>query len=169
MQQEDLSVLEQVRAAFPSTAIHAHDAFQSWGQTYLDGKEYRTALEGKSWEQLDGTYIALRSDALGFLGTRALVAVLPAYLTALIEHGTATDVPGMLTLVLAPPDPEKNDGIGVERFGELVETMTMPQRAVVAAVLLRFSQRYPETFVGDAARAAFDLHWKAYLPRGSAA
>jgi hypothetical protein len=163
MQPEDEAVLDQVRAAFPTTEIPADDAFASWGRTYLDGEEYRAALKGKRWDQLDPAYIALRSDALGFLGTRALVAVLPAYLTALIEQGTASPVPGMLTLVLAPPDRETNNGLGKKRFGEFIEAMTGPQRAAAAAALLRFGERYPETLVGDAARAAFDGHWKAYL------
>lgn len=168
VQPKDTLVLAQIQAAFPTTEILADDAFQSWGQTYLDGKEYRTALKGKSWDQLDQAYIALRADALGFLSTRALVDVMPAYLTALIELGTISDVPGMLTLILAPPDPETNNGLGKERFGELAEAMTGPQRAAVAVALLRFSERYPETLVGDAARAAFDRHWKAYLPGGGA-
>jgi len=163
MQPEDETVLEQIRAAFPSFEISSDDAFTSWGRTYLDGDEYRAALKGKHWDQLDTTYIALRSDALGFLSTRTLVAVLPAYLIALIEHGTASQVPGMLTLVLAPPNRETDDGLGKKRFGEFIEAMTGPQRAAVAAALLRFGERYPGTLVGDAARAAFDGHWKAYM------
>lgn len=163
MDAADGAVLNQVRAAFPATEIPADDAFASWGRTYLDGEAYRAALTGTTWDQLDPAYLALRSDALGFLGTHALVAVLPTYLTALIEHGTTSEVPGMLTLVLAPPALKLDGGLGKKRFGELVEALTGPQRAAVAAALLRFGERYPETIVGDAARAAFDGHWKAYL------
>ncbi len=168
VQSEDAAVLDQVRAAFPTTEIPARDAFASWGRTYLDGEAYRAALEGKSWDQLDPEYLALRADALGFLGTRALVAVLPMYLTALIEQGTASPVPGMLTLVLAPPGSKTDNGLGKKRFGELVEALTGQQRAAVAAALLRFGERYPETLVGNAARAAFDDYWKTYQPRAGA-
>jgi hypothetical protein len=164
MQPEDDAVLEQIRRAFPSVEIQADNAFAQWGRTYLDVEPYQRELKGKSWDQLDRSYIVRRTDALGFLGTHHLVAVLPVYLQALIELDLESPVPGTLTLILAPPGPGKDSGLGVKRFGALVEALTGPQRAAVAAVLRRFGEKYPESSLAQAARDALDAHWDAYLP-----
>jgi hypothetical protein len=165
VQPEDDAILEQIRKAFPSLDIQAENAFAQWGRTYLDGEPYQHALQGKSWDQLDRRYIVRRTDALGFLGTHHLVAVLPVYLQALIELGLESPVPGTLTQILTRPEPQtKDNGLGVERFGALVEALTEPQRAAVAATLRHFGEQYRESSLAQAARDALDAHWKAYLP-----
>ena len=78
------AVPAQVRAAFPAEPIDAARAFDDWGTTYPDAEPYAQYLEGKTWEQLDRSYIIKRSDALGFLGTQQLVAVLPVRRRALL-------------------------------------------------------------------------------------
>jgi hypothetical protein len=164
---EDEAVLAQIRDAFPRVEITAEGAFDQWGTTYLDAEPYQRELTGKSWDQLDKDYVVVRSDALGFLGTRHLVAVLPVYLGAMIERGAWSDAAGMLTLILARPDRQKDDGLGATRFDELVEALTEAQRAAVAATLQRFGEKelskYPESSLGLAARAALDSYWKEFV------
>jgi len=157
---EDTLAIERIRAAFPAKAIDARDAFQSWGQTYLDARSYRDAIHGKSWDQLDSAYLAVRSDALGFLSTHTLVDVLPAYLRIMLELGTASEVPGMLTLIVRAPDGE-HPALGAARFSAFVEALLAQQRGVVAATLARFTQRFPGTLVGEAARCALLTRWGA--------
>src|ERR1700760_1305111 len=97
---EHATVLEQVRAAFPAERIHSAGAFDDWGTTYPDADPYAEQLEGKTWEELDRSYVIKRSDALGFLGTRHLVAVLPVYLSSLLEDGVWSPSADTLILLL---------------------------------------------------------------------
>ena len=103
------AIIEQLRSAFPANEIDSRDAFAPWGATYLDGADYAKQLDGRSWNELDRSYLDRRSDALGFLSTKHLVAVLPAYLAQLVEGGPFSQVPDMLLLILTAPDSTKRD------------------------------------------------------------
>lgn len=152
-------VLAQLRAAFPADPIAAAGAFTSWGATYLDAAPYAERLEGKPWDALDRDYLAVRADALGFLSTRQLAAVLPAYLRLMLER-PASDVPGMLMLILTRPDKQRK-GLGKRRFTELIDALTPTQRAAIASALRRFAAEHPED---DAARIPLESFWDVYLP-----
>jgi hypothetical protein len=167
MQLEHAKNLEQLRAAFPATPIQSEGAFAQWGTSYPDARPYMEQLEGKRWDQLDRAYFARRSDALGFLGTHHLVAVLPVYLCALVEDGVWSPTAGMLTLILARPLPGKNTGLGAARFEALIEALTDAQRTAVASALGAFAETDEDGSLGQAARAALDGHWKRYLPVGT--
>jgi hypothetical protein len=167
MQLENAKTVEELRAAFPTEPIQADGAFTQWGASYPDARPYMEQLEGKTWEQVDRAYIVRRSDALGFLGTHHLVAVLPVYLRALVEDGVWSPAAGMLTLILAKPLPGKDTGLGVARFNALVEALTDAQRAAVAAALRVFAESDEDGSLGQAARAALDGHWKIYLSAGA--
>lgn len=167
MQLEKAKILDEIRAAFPATPIQADGAFSQWGTSYPDARPYREQLDGKTWEQLDRAFIVRRSDALGFLGTQHLVAALPVYLSALIEEGVWSPAAGMLTLILAKPVPGKDSGLGLARFGSLIEALTDAQRTVVAAVLRAFAETDEGGSLGDAAREALEGHWQLYLPAGT--
>jgi hypothetical protein len=166
MQLENAKTVEQIRTAFPARPIQAESAFTQWGASYPDARPYMEQLEGRTWDQLDREYIVRRSDALGFLGTRHLIAVLPVYLCALVEDGVWSSATGMLTLILAKPIAGKDSGIGMARFDALVEALTDAQRAAVAAALRAFAEGDEDGSLGQAARAALDGHWKIYLPAG---
>ena len=64
---EHTPVLDQLRAAFPAKPIDAARAFDDWGTTYPDAEAYARQLEGKTWEQLDRSYVIKRADAISFL------------------------------------------------------------------------------------------------------
>ena len=158
------TVLEQLRTAFPVESISSAGAFDDWGTTYPDAEPYAQHLEGKTWEQLDRSYILLRSDALGFLGTRQLVAVLPVYLRSLLEDGVWSASGDMLILLLTKPGPGTKTGLKLPRFEALVAALTPAQRAAIAAVLCAFAATDEGGSLGDRARAALERHWNVYLP-----
>jgi hypothetical protein len=153
------SLQSRLRAAFPSEPIAAADAFTSWGATYLDAEPYAAYLDGKSWDQLDRGYLAQRWDALGFLSTRQLAAVLPAYLLEMLEHPYSS-LPGMVASVLTEPSKERK-GLGKRRFSALVEALAEPQRVAIASVLQQFVLEHPDE---ESVRFALDRFWSGYLP-----
>ena len=153
------SLHAQLRAAFPNEPIAAADAFTPWGATYLDAEPYAAHLDGKTWEQLDRAYLAQRWDALGFLGTRQLAAVLPAYLLEMLEH-PYTNLPGMVASVLTAPSKERK-GLGKQRFAALLEALAAPQRAVIASALRQFAREHSDE---DAVRIALESSWDGFLP-----
>ena len=167
MKPEHATVLDQVRAAFPPEPIDAARAFDDWGTTYADADAYAQHLDGKTWDQLDRSYIITRADALGFLGTRAVVAVLPVYLRALLEDGVWSPAADSLILRLTKPEPGKKAGIKLPRFEALVNELTSAQRAAIAAVLSAFAAEDDGGSPGERARAALESQWNAYLPGGS--
>jgi hypothetical protein len=167
MQSNQAQILEQLRAAFPATPIHAKGAFDDWGTTYLDAATYLERIDGKTWQELDRAYLVTRSDALGFLGARHLVAVLPVYLSSLIEEGVWSPSADTLMVLLAKPGPEKRAGLKLDRFDALVAALTPAQRAAIASVLSAFAAIDREGSLGQAAYAAVEKHWKDYLLEGS--
>ena len=150
MQTTKADVLTQIRAAFPTHPIQAAGAFDERGTSYLDPVAYREHLEGKTWEQLDREYLERRTDALSFLGTNHLIAVLPAYLCIFVEQGTRTQVPDTLLLVLNRKK---------RRFEELSSALTPAQREAIVAALGVFAATESGQ-PADTARTAAE-RWKA--------
>lgn len=167
MQPAQDQILEQLRTAFPGEPIEPDGAFAEWGATYPDAEPYLAQLAGKRWDQLDREHLVRRSDALGFLGTRHLAAVLPVYLRALVEEGVWSPAAGMLTQILTRPAPGQDSGLGAVRFDALLAALTEPQRAAVATVLRAFGEQDADGSLGQAAQAALEGPWKAYLPADS--
>jgi hypothetical protein len=153
MQPRQAEVLAQIHAAFPAEPIRFEGAFGGG----LDGEAYREHVEGKTWTDLDRAYVLPHCDVLSFLDTRHLAAVLPVYLRSLVEDGTRTSVPDTMLLVL--------NRKSRKRFEELVNALTLAQRAAVIAVLDVFGA-IESGQPADAARAALE-RWKSYLPTGS--
>jgi len=156
---EESPFLDELRAAFPPEAIVAAGAFEQRGGTYPDGDEYARQMDGKTWEQLDQQYLARRSDALSFLGTCHLIAILPAYLNLLFVLGPRSPVPETLLPMLTKPEATEPK-LG-KRFDELTDGLSASQRTVVAAALARFVAKYPA--YGAPAQVALDRHWNTFL------
>ncbi len=166
MQPEHTDLLQQLRLAFPVEPIRSEGAFADWGATYSDVVPYTQQLEGKTWEGLDRSYMVLRADALGFLSTHHLAAVLPVYLRSLIEEGVWSASADTLLLLLTKPGSEKKTGIKLPRFQPLADALTLAQRTAVATVLHAFAAMDEGGSLGSAALAALDGYWKTYLPKG---
>lgn len=162
MKHEKSAFLDELQAAFPPEAIVAAGAFEQRGGTYPDGDEYARHMDGRTWEQLDQQYFARRSDALSFLGTRHLIAVLPTYLNLLFILGPRSPVPETLLPLLTKPEATKPK-LG-KRFDELTDGLSAPQRTVVATALARFVAEYPA--YGPPAEVALDRHWNTFLEGG---
>ena len=157
-------VIDRLRSAFPRTEIDPEKAFLPWGATYLDAQESERQLKGKTWDKLNTSYLALRSDALGFLGTSHLILVLPAYMMALVEGlRPLSSLPGILMIILTKPDPKTDDGLGKERFDALIDGLTEKQRAAIAVSLAYFEETHGEKAMVEAARLALDKFWGQYL------
>ncbi len=146
MQQTKADVLAKLRAAFPAEPIRFEGALTGG----LDAGVYRGHVDGKTWEELDRAHVLDRSDVLGFLEPRHLIAVLPVYLRSLVEEGTRTSVPDTLLLVL--------DKRSEPRFDQIFDALTPAQRATIATVLDTFAAAESGQ-PADAARAA-SVHWK---------
>jgi len=164
---DHVQLVEQLGAAFPPEPISADGAFSDWGTTYLDVEPYEDHLDGESWEQLDHAYLIKRYDALGFLGTRHLVAVLPVYLRSIIEQGAWSIASGTVIIILTKPGPEQKTGIKLPRFQAFVDALTPAQRTVIAEVLRAFAAADEGGSPGMAASTALERYWKAYLADGS--
>jgi hypothetical protein len=117
----------RLRAAFPANALDFKNALT--GGT--DDGEFRNAVQGKKWTELDPSLIGRRSDVLSFLQPEYFVMVLPAFLRSLVEEGTATGAPDTLMVVL---DREQEP-----RFDKIAARMTDDQRAAVAEALEIFA------------------------------
>lgn len=156
---ENQAFESRLLVAFPAKPIVAAGAFSTWGATYLDAEPFAKQLDGRTWSQLDRAYLVKRWDALVFLSTRQLVAVLPAYLLAMLEQ-PYTNLPEMLVSVLTKPT-KVHKGLGKRRFNALVQALDDRQRAAVADAL----QQYARAHQGDSsALVALDSFWDAYLP-----
>ncbi|MBA3461048.1 MAG: hypothetical protein H0T46_13875 [Deltaproteobacteria bacterium] len=135
---ESGELFARLRAAFPAEALDFEDALT--GGT--DGGEFREAVAGKNWTELDPVLIGRRSDVLSFLQPEYVVAVLPAFLLTLVGEGTSTGAPDTLLVVL--------DRDQEPRFDKISARMTEPQRAVVAEAL----ESYAAGTIGGQASAA---------------
>jgi len=166
MQPSLTTLVDQLRAAFPAKPIQSEGAFHDWGATYPDAEPYAKQLEGRTWEEVDCAYLITRSDALGFLGTRQLVAVLPVYLRSLIEDGVWSHAADPLLLLLTKPGPDKKTGLKLPRFEALVDALTPTQRSAIALVLSAFAATDETGSLGMAAHTALQRYWKTYLPDG---
>jgi hypothetical protein len=157
-------VVDRLYSAFPRTEIDPKGAFLPWGTTYPDAEEFERHLKGKTWDNLDKNYLALRNDALGFLGTSHLILVLPAYMLALLQGlRPLSSLPRILMIILTKP--ETDEGLGKERFDALIDGLTEKQRAAIAASLAYFAETHGEKAMVEAATLALDKFWDQYLDK----
>ena len=163
MQPGQIKLLEQLRTAFPATPIQSAGAFRDWGATYPDGEQYAKQIDGKTWRDMDRAQLLTRSDALGFLGTHHLIAVLPVYLRSLVEEGVWSHAADSLVLLLTKPSADQKTGITLPRFEQLVDALTPAQRVVIAEVLRAFAATDEHGSPGKRAQVALERHWKTYL------
>jgi hypothetical protein len=117
----------RLRDAFPAEPLDFASALT--GGT--DDGEFRNAVAGRKWTEIDHALIGRRSDVLSFLQPEHFVAVLPAFLQSLVEDGTSTGVPDSLLVVL--------DRDQEPRFDNIARLMTAAQRGLVADALERFA------------------------------
>ena len=157
------ALLEQLRAAFPAKPIQSAAAFRDWGATYPDGEQYVKQIEGKTWREVDRAQLVTRSDALGFLGTQQLVAVLPVYLRSLVEEGIWSHAADSLVLLLTRPSADQKTGMPLSRFEMLIAALTPAQRNVIAEVLRAFAAADEHGSPGKRAQVALERHWETYL------
>lgn len=158
------SLLKMIDAAFPRVPIRSAEAFKDEWTSYPDGSSYMAELEGKTWDQLDRAFIVRRADALGFLDTPGLVAVLPVHLQSVVEDRAMSPAADMLMQLLTRPQRGIKPGLGAPRFKALVEALTDAQQRAIASVMEDFAQCYGDDSPGLYARMALESYWKDQLP-----
>jgi hypothetical protein len=117
----------RLRDAFPAEPVDFASALT--GGT--DNGEFRNAVAGRMWPEIDQALVGRRSGVLSFLQPEHFVAVLPAFLQSLVEDGTSTGAPDTLLVVL---DREQEP-----RFDKIARLMTASQRALIADALECFA------------------------------
>lgn len=121
-------------------------------------------LEGKTWEQLDPTFFARRSDGLSFLGDPYLVEVLPLYLHLLLVFKPSSPVPESLLPVLTRPEPTDKParlyGWRKRRFEGVSALLSDAQKRVVARALQQFVRDAP--YEAAPAELALERYWGAF-------
>lgn len=156
-------LLEAIRAAFPPIKIR-REAFALRGDLYIESLEYATAIEGRTWEELDANYFARRADVLFFAGAANRATLLPLYLHLLLVFSPQSPIPGPLVAVLTKPEPADKPPHLFEgaqaRFAELVGELTGAQKEVVAATLHEYIAMHPND--GREAQRALDRFWGTF-------
>lgn len=127
MSSENAEFSARLRAAFPAEALDFNHALT--GGT--DDGEFRNAVQGKKWTELDPSLIGRRSDVLSFLQPEHFVTVLPAFLRSLVADGVAMGVADTLLVVL--------DRAQEPRFDNIAARLSDDQRAAVAEALEIFA------------------------------
>lgn len=157
----DEELLAELRAAFPPEPIAAWDAFDQRGRTYCDGPAYRAHIDGKTWEQLDATYVARRSDALSFMSDGTMRAVLPMYLYLFITLPPTSAVYDTLMPMLTQPDPFDPHLVEFAWrdmwFRLLVAWLTEAQERLIVKILHLFVERHPN--YTKWVQVALDRYW----------
>ena len=141
---------EALRAAFPAEVIHGSAALAQWGGSYPDAAAFRKAIDGKTWEQLERSYIIKRDDALSFLSTRELVQLLPVYLRSVMEEGLMSPALEAVLVKLTRP----KSGVTRARYDALLAALSPAQRDAITAALQHLADQDPDGSIGRDARAA---------------
>jgi hypothetical protein len=144
------ALLPQLRAAFPPTTIAGDDMFDD-----PEDAEYRDAVDGKSWEQLDPVFAARTAWAIRSVRDRHLIAVLPLYLNLLL----AFDSPRLTEDVLERLTEPRAGSIHEPRFA-FVDLLSEPQKAAIAATLVAYLDKHPRD---AAARRALEQYWHPFV------
>lgn len=86
---------DELRAVFPPVVIS--DVFVEGDWQYCELFEYRRAVEGKTWEQIDPLFLVHHGEALAQLGAAVVRAVLPMHLHLLIVYAPTAATEHVIT------------------------------------------------------------------------
>lgn len=160
MPKTPVEVLAEIERAFPKNPIDMDRAFSDWGKGYMDVRLYKGFAHGRTWDALDVRTLETRDDALGFLSAQALADILPAALAALVGPGSPHRAfPYALAVILKRPTPDRDDGLGTQRFEALWERLNLDQRRAVGAALRCFVEAHPESGPAETLGDALDSCW----------
>lgn len=128
-------LLDAIATAFPAPPIAPAVFADSTGlwRAYIKDKSFESASTGKTWRTLPPALVDDHGSALGYMNLEAFVAVLPAYLTALVT-GTQSELPALVIGELTRKDAFR------DTFDARVARMTVQQRSVIALVLESFAR-----------------------------
>jgi hypothetical protein len=90
-------LLSDLRAAFPPIVIA--DVFVDDDWRYCELYDYRRAIEGKTWEQIDPLFLVHHAEALEYLGERAVRAVLPMHVHLMLVFAATWASPYVIAAI----------------------------------------------------------------------
>lgn len=150
-------LLAEISEAFPPRVLEEWmfgDKQGLWG-VYADAA-FAAGAYGRAWNSLELAFLEEHGGALRYMNKEAFVAILPAYLGALL-HQTQNEMPA---LVLSQLTPEADREM---RFAARVDCLSPRQRRVVARVIqgLAATDRY-QRFYREGVEAALAT-WRPML------
>jgi hypothetical protein len=130
---DEREILELIRECFPPHPLRPEQAFDEWGGTYLQSKEFKQESKGIPWDELSFKFLRFHYDALAYLGPSSYVEYLPAFLTAMVARRRDADV--IPLVVLATLRRRPNDQEANTRLEKRLGALTDQQKRAVAEVL----------------------------------
>jgi len=153
------ALVTAVWAAFPARLLDEAlfaEPNPGW-RAYLDGAAFEAAVVGRSWPELDRRLLERHHDVLGHAGPALFVAVLPAYLVALIETSEPYQA---LPLYLLGALTRRDEPRRRREFDQRVAGLADGQRALVARVLEALLTRKSHQFYRGELTGALERHWR---------
>jgi hypothetical protein len=128
--------------------------FSEWGGTHVDARAFREGVRGRTWPELEGSFLEHHHDALVFFGPSSMPEFLPAYLAALVRRDPALSaLPGFLLGILTR---EQAD----DRFDDLYGQLSTAQRRTVARVLVAYERELEGSSRQADVTRALDSYWR---------
>ncbi len=131
-------LLTDLAAAFPRRPFDASTfarANGSW-DAYTKAESFDADSQGRSWDMLGSAFVDAHGGALFFLNPDAFVAILPAYLAALLRGDTESEVAAfVLSQLTREARPEK--------FDTRLALLSRDQRIMVARILSALGETDP--------------------------
>jgi hypothetical protein len=156
------TLLQEIAGEFSARPLDNSGEFSNFGASYLEVDSFRSGTQGKTWQELDWTWLKSHHDAVHFLTPRGVAEYLPAFLSAALAHYNDMDVaPRSIASVLTRPDAD--DAAGQSRFDEISASLTDGQRRIVAAALEQLAALSGDDRPEEPARRALASFWHQHL------
>jgi hypothetical protein len=150
---------------FSARPLDLSAEFGAFGASYLEADSFRSGTHGRTWRDLDWTFLRAHHDAAHFLTPRGVADHLPAFLTAALAHYDDMDVaPRSIASVLTRPADDAPDSDDARtRFDQIAERLTDGQRRVTAAALQELARLSGDERPEEPARQALAGYWREHL------
>lgn len=153
-------LLAAIAEAFPAAPL-GQDTFEDslgmWGG-YLDAVAFESGALGRTWQELEPSFLEFHHDVMAYAGPETFAAVLPAYLAALVRKDeVSSGLPQFLLGALIRDERPRRQAIFDARMARLTER----QRAVVARVLDALSRSARHEYYAAEIAQALERYWRA--------
>lgn len=136
-------IVRKLRESFSQSTLSADDTLfiPSAGHIF-DVEEAERALCGKEWWEIPLAVLIMNRDRMSYLTKAGFCFLLPAFLTAAIEHAKEVDVlQDNIVYMLTPPQSESSDHYKV--FENRISGLSTQQAQVIADFFENYTRIYP--------------------------